>query len=85
MSGEPQSMRERQYLARFGLRTLQALAAVTVIVAGATCAAWWFTEGRFIESTDDAYVQRNIALLSPRIEGSVAAVLVTDNQTVHAS
>jgi len=85
MSGEPQSMRERQYLARFGLRTLQALAAVTVIVAGAPCAAWWFTEGRFIESTDDAYVQGNIALLSPRIEGSVAAVLVTDNQTVHAS
>ena len=85
MSGEPQSMRERRTSARFGLRTLQALAAVTVIVAGAPCAAWWFTEGRFIESTDDAYVQGNIALLSPRIEGSVAAVLVTDNQTVHAS
>ena len=69
MSGEPQSMRERQYLARFGLRTLQALAAVTVIVAGATCAAWWFTEGRYIESTDNAYVQGDIARAQPAHRG----------------
>ena len=35
--------------------------------------SWWFTEGRYIESTDNAYVQGDIAVLSPRIEGDVAA------------
>jgi membrane fusion protein (multidrug efflux system) len=49
-----------------------------------TLAAWWTTEGRYIESTDDAYVQGDIAALSPRIEGSIAAVLVADNQVVRA-
>ena len=34
-------------------------------------ASWWFTEGRYIESTDNAYVQGDIAVLSPRIEGDV--------------
>jgi membrane fusion protein, multidrug efflux system len=43
---------------------------------------WWFTEGRWIESTDNAYVQGDITVLSPRIDGDIAAVLVTDNQRV---
>src|SRR5271169_742260 len=54
-----------------------------VIGIGVT-ASWWFTEGRYIESTDNAYVQGDIAVLSPRIEGDVAAIKVTDNQRVHA-
>ena len=45
-------------------------------------ASWWFTEGRYIESTDNAYVQGDIAVLSPRIEGDVAAIKVADNQRV---
>ena len=47
-------------------------------------ASWWFTEGRYIESTDNAYVQGDIAVLSPRIEGDVAAIKVADNQRVRA-
>ena len=82
---DPQSTRERRRPARFARRTLRAFAAVTVLVAAGTFGAWWITEGRFIESTDDAYVQGDIALLSPRIEGAVAVVLVADNQTVHAN
>jgi membrane fusion protein, multidrug efflux system len=85
ISADSQSAPERGRPARSGRRTLQAFAAVMVVVAVGTFAAWWITEGQFIESTDDAYVQGDIVLLSPRIEGSVAAVLVTDNQTVHAS
>jgi membrane fusion protein (multidrug efflux system) len=46
--------------------------------------SWWFTEGRYIESTDNAYVQGDIAVLSPRIEGDVVAITVADNQRVHA-
>jgi membrane fusion protein (multidrug efflux system) len=46
---------------------------------------WWIVEGRWIESTDNAYVQGDIAVLSARIEGDVTAIHVADNQFVHAS
>ena len=54
------------------------------LIAIGVTASWWFTEGRYIESTDNAYVQGDIAVLSPRIEGDVAAIKVADNQRVHA-
>ena len=40
--------------------------------------------GAFIVTTDNAYVQGDIAVLGPRIEGDVAAIHVADNQAVHA-
>ncbi len=39
-------------------------------------------EGRYLQSTDDAYVQGDIAVLGPRIEGDVQAIPVADNQRV---
>jgi membrane fusion protein, multidrug efflux system len=57
------------------------LAAAIAIGVGAS---WWFTEGRYIESTDNAYIQGDIAVLGPRIEGDVAAIKVADNQRVRA-
>ena len=70
---------------RFGARRL-ALAGVALgILAGA---AWyghdWWTNGRFIESTDDAYVGGNVTSIAPHVAGFVAEVLVTDNQHVKA-
>jgi membrane fusion protein, multidrug efflux system len=53
-------------------------------VAIAVTASWWFTEGRYIETTDNAYIQGDIAVLGPRIEGDVAAIKVADNQRVRA-
>ena len=65
-----------------GLRTaLLVLLAAAVVVLGGN---WWFVEGRWLESTDDAYVQGDIAVLSSRIDGEVATVHVADNQAVHA-
>ena len=59
---------------------LGGVAAIAVAVTG----SWWFTEGRWIQSTDNAYVQGDIAVLGPRIEGDVAVIDVADNQRVHA-
>ena len=59
-------------------------AALAAVVAVGVTASWWFTEGRYIESTDNAYVQGDIAVLGPRIEGDVIAIKVADNQRVHA-
>jgi membrane fusion protein, multidrug efflux system len=66
------------------LRLWRPVAVVAAVVAIGVGASWWFTEGRYIESTDNAYVQGDIAVLSPRIEGDVAGIKVADNQLVHA-
>ena len=44
----------------------------------------WWTDGRFMVSTDDAYVQADITILSAKISGYVASVAVTNNQSVKA-
>jgi membrane fusion protein (multidrug efflux system) len=59
-------------------------AGLVALIGIAATASWWFTEGRYIETTDNAYVQGDIAVLSPRIEGDVAAIKVADNQHVRA-
>jgi membrane fusion protein (multidrug efflux system) len=74
---EPPSRRSRRRW--FGI-SLALLALLLAVIAG----HWWLAEGRWIESTDNAYVQGDITVLSPRIDGDIAAVLVSDNQRVHA-
>ncbi|MGH7041850.1 MAG: biotin/lipoyl-binding protein, partial [Acetobacteraceae bacterium] len=44
----------------------------------------WWRAGRFIETTDDAYVGGNVTTLSARVPGFVARILVADNQLVRA-
>ena len=44
----------------------------------------WWTVGRFIESTDDAYAGGNVTPVSPHVAGFVAQILVADNQHVRA-
>jgi membrane fusion protein, multidrug efflux system len=66
-------------LRRLLVPSIGAVAAIGIGLTG----SWWFTEGRYIESTDDAYVRGDIAVLGPRIEGNVEAIRVADNQRVH--
>lgn len=63
-------------------RAIRAGIAVIALAAASVTAVWWAREGRWIESTDNAYVQGDIAVLGPRIEGDVVAVHVQDNQHV---
>jgi len=44
----------------------------------------WWTVGRFIESTDDAYVGGNVTVIAPEVSGFIARLAVDDNQQVHA-
>src|ERR1700739_2287239 len=49
--------------------------------------AWgvrFWTVGRFVESTDDAYVKADSTTVAPKVSGYIAQVLVEDNQTVKA-
>jgi len=69
---------------RLGRRLFLAL--LGLIAAGG--AAWygsdWWTVGRFIETTDDAYVGGNVTTLSPHVAGFVSKILVGDNQFIKA-
>jgi membrane fusion protein (multidrug efflux system) len=44
----------------------------------------YWTVGRFLESTDDAYVQADYTTVAPKVSGYIADVLVQDNQRVKA-
>ncbi|MBB5573172.1 MULTISPECIES: HlyD family secretion protein [Rhizobium] len=44
----------------------------------------YWTTGRFIESTDDAYVKADYTTIAPKISGYIAEVLVNDNDHVKA-
>jgi len=44
----------------------------------------YLTTGRYLESTDDAYVKADSTIVSPKVSGYLAEVLVGDNQPVTA-
>ncbi|MCG2841577.1 HlyD family secretion protein [Sandaracinobacter sp. RS1-74] len=46
---------------------------------------WWWLEGRHWESTDNAYVEADMAVIAAKVPGYVATVDVKDNQPVKAS
>jgi Multidrug resistance efflux pump len=57
---------------------------LALLASGAWYGYHWWTDGRFMVSTEDAYIEGDIAIISPKVSGYVAAVQVTDNQTVKA-
>jgi membrane fusion protein, multidrug efflux system len=59
-------------------------AAFAILAAAGWYGHDWWTTGRFIESTDDAYVGGNVTSIAPHVGGFIAEVLVTDNQLVKA-
>jgi membrane fusion protein (multidrug efflux system) len=63
-----------------------ALALVLALgVAGAADLGYgYLTTGRYLESTDDAYVKADSTIISPKVSGYIAQVLVGDNQPVNA-
>ncbi|RVD57766.1 HlyD family secretion protein [Mesorhizobium sp. M2D.F.Ca.ET.224.01.1.1] len=44
----------------------------------------YWTDGRFMIATDDAYVQADMSFVSPKISGYIDKVLVSENQQVKA-
>ena len=56
-----------------------------VVLAGAGAYGWyWFETGRFLESTNDAYVQADYTTIAPKVSGYISAVAVADNEPVKA-
>jgi len=59
------------------LKRLYLIFAVAAVIAAGL---WWWNAGK--ESTDDAFIERNVVYLKPRVGGRLVAVDVTDNQPV---
>jgi membrane fusion protein, multidrug efflux system len=60
-------------------------AAGAVVLAGvALYGQYYWDIGRFLVSTDDAYVQADSVIISPRVSGHIVQVGVQDNQQVKA-
>src|ERR1700761_3775379 len=63
---------------RLGSRPdLWAAGVLLCVALGAWGVRYW-TVGRFIESTDDAYVQADSTTVAPKVSGYIAQVLVED-------
>src|SRR5262249_46138874 len=58
------------------------LGALLLLAGGGWYGNYWWTAGRYLVSTDDAYVGAKNATLSAKITGYVSEVLVADNAHV---
>ena len=65
-------------------RALLLTGGAILLIIGAVWGLRWWTVGRFIESTDDAYLQADSVTIAPKVSGYVAEVYVADNQSVKA-
>ena len=57
---------------------------VVLIVAAIAWTVWYFVDGRWYESTDDAYVSGNVVQITPQIPGTVVSIGADDGDLVHA-
>ena len=57
---------------------------IVALVAFAVWFTWYWTTGRYRQSTDDAFLQADLVQVSSKIPGYVEEVLVQDNEEVKA-
>ena len=69
----------RRKAPRFLLPVVLLLAAIGLAALG-----YWWLVGRFIQGTDDAYLQADSVTVAPKVSGYVTEVYVGDNATVKA-
>ncbi len=65
-------------------RVALALALGLGVAAAADFGYGYLTTGRYLETTDDAYVKADSTIVAPKVSGYIAEVLVSDNEQVKA-
>jgi membrane fusion protein, multidrug efflux system len=68
----------------FNRRALIAGAIVVALGAGSAFGVHWWLTGRYLVSTDDAYVRAHNTTLASKISGYVASIPIEDNTAVRA-
>src|SRR5665213_560929 len=70
---------------KFNFRKLLMAGAAVAVLTGATWFGWdYWTVGRYLVSTDDAYVKADNTTVAPKVSGYLHEVLVGDNERVKA-
>src|ERR1700761_6208430 len=70
---------------RFNFRKVLMAGAAVAIIAGGAWYGWdYWTVGRFLVSTDDAYVKADNTTVAPKVSGYLHDVQVGDNERVKA-
>ncbi|WP_193089828.1 efflux RND transporter periplasmic adaptor subunit [Advenella sp. FME57] len=57
---------------------------LAVVIIAIIAGVMYYLNGRWYESTDDAYVQGNIIQITPQVEGTVVGIFADDGDFVHA-
>ena len=65
-------------------RAALAVAIAFGVVAAAGFGNYYLTTGRYLETTDDAYVKADSTIIAPKVSGYISEVLVADNEKVAA-
>ncbi|WP_230173336.1 HlyD family secretion protein [Rhizobium sp. CECT 9324] len=87
---ESSPLNEKKLVADGGARksSLKKVIVSTVLLSGAAYSLYlgygYWTVGRFVESTDDAYVKADYTSVAPKVAGYIKEVLVNDNDVVKA-
>jgi membrane fusion protein (multidrug efflux system) len=83
--GQPGKILAKIRPARWSLkRLLFGAAALGLLGIAGTSGVYYWKTGRFLVSTDDAYVEAYSVLISPKVSGYISAAPVDDNQSVKA-
>ena len=75
--------RPGSWAGRFRRPLLATVGLVLTLVAARYLGQWW-TLGRAIEKTDDAYVGGDVTVIAPKVAGFITDIRVRDNQRVRA-
>lgn len=65
-------------------RAALALAVALGVAGVADFGHYYLTIGRYLETTDDAYVKADSTIIAPKVSGYISEVLVADNEPVKA-
>jgi len=83
-ASEPKA-KARHLPSRQAVRRAALAFAAALGVAGATVYGHYYvTAGRYLETTDDAYVKADSTIIAPKVSGYIAEVLVADNEPVQS-
>ncbi|MAU19037.1 MAG: hemolysin D [Martelella sp.] len=63
-------------------KVIFSLIGIALLAGGGWFGYHWWTDGRFMVSTDDAYIEGDIAMIAPKVSGYVESVAASNNQQV---
>jgi membrane fusion protein (multidrug efflux system) len=72
----------RNPLSRPSVRNGLLIGGVAIVVIALVFGFQWWTHGRFVQETNDAYLRADQVAIAPKVQGYVEQVLVSDNQEV---